>query len=96
MRGTGPGAGRGANTIFVGVHEFALRKLKGPHNTTPALRCSERAEGFAETGTHLIPRPHGLEREIARADVLTGLRTDTMMVRGMSRGSSPEMTRSST
>ena len=85
MRGTGPGAGRGANTIFVGVHELALRKLKGPHNTTLALRCSERAEGFPETGTHLIPRPHGLEREIARADVLTRLRTDTMMVWGMSR-----------
>ena len=96
MRGTGPGGVRDANTIFVGVHELALRRPRSPHNTTPALRCSERAGGFRKTGTHLILLPHGREREIARADVLARLRIDTRMVLGMSRSSSPETTRSST
>ena len=91
-RGTGPGGVRDANTIFVGVHELVLR----PHNTMPALRCSERAGGFRKTGTHLILLPHGREREIARADVLARLRIDTRMVLGMSRSSSSETTRSST
>ena len=96
MRGTGPGADHGAGTIFVGVHEPALRRLKDPHNKTPRLRCNERAAGFPETGTHPIPRPHGLEHEIARAVVLAMLRTDTMMVLRMSGGNCPETTRNST
>ena len=80
MRGTGPGADHGAGTIFVDVHEPALRRLTGPHNMMPRLRCNERAVEFRETGTHPIPRPHGLEHEIGRAAVLARLRTDTMMV----------------
>ena len=72
---------RDASTIFVGVHELALRRPRSPHNTT--LRCSERAGGFQETGTHLIPLPHGLVHVIARADVFSRLRIGTMKVLGM-------------